>query len=66
MAGGGGPIPKGTFKVVRYITLDDKKLAKIAEVLGIDKSEADDVFSGEVHIVPKKIQDSWHKPKKKS
>jgi hypothetical protein len=55
MAGGGGPIPKGTFKVVRYVTLNQTQLSKIAEILGIPENERGEVFSGEVHIVPESI-----------
>jgi hypothetical protein len=52
MAGGGGPFPKSTFKVVRYVTLKDDQLDKLAELLGIPKSERGDLYSGEIHIIP--------------
>ena len=64
MAGGGGPIPKGTFKVVRYVTLKDAQLDKLAELLGIPASERGELYSGEIHIIPSDLTKSY--PKKKS
>ena len=29
MAGGGGPVPKGTFKIVRYVSLNKAKLKQL-------------------------------------
>jgi hypothetical protein len=66
MAGGGGPVPKGTFKIVRYVSLNKAKLKQLAKLLEIPASDADDIFSGEIHIVPDDIQESWTKPKTKS
>jgi hypothetical protein len=67
MAGGGGPIPKGTFKVVRYVTLKDAQLDKLAELLGIPASERGELYSGEIHIIPSEISKSFpnKKPKPK-
>ena len=68
MAGGGGPIPKNTFKIVRYISLSNDDMKKIAQILKItSKEEQDALYSGTIHIVPNEIQQNWpkHNSKKK-
>jgi hypothetical protein len=64
MTGGGGPGKKGTFKMVRYVTLDEDKLKKLADLLGIPAAERDDLSSGEIHIVPTKSKSKKSKKTK--
>ena len=52
-----GFVPKRTFKIVRYVKVDQKTLREIAKLLGIPPEEEKDLWSGEIHIVPKNVHD---------
>jgi len=52
-----GFVAKGTFKIVRYVKVDQETLREIAKLLGIPAEEQKDLWSGEIHIVPKNVQD---------
>lgn len=47
-----GLVPKGTFNIVRQMTVDEATLQKIAELLGIPEAERGRLVSGTVYIGP--------------
>jgi hypothetical protein len=51
MGGGRGLMPKGDFRLVRHVTVDKAKLEKIADLLGVPKSERAQLHSAELQVL---------------
>ena len=65
MGGGRGLMPKGNFRLVRHVTVDKGKLAKIADLLGVPESERAGLHSAELHIVQRGRSPATRRRKKK-
>jgi hypothetical protein len=50
---GAGFLPKGTFKIVHYVEVDDDTLRKIGELLKIPAAELSRLHSGSIHVLSK-------------
>jgi hypothetical protein len=50
----GDVIRRGTFNIVRHVTVSGQTLKRVAEALGIPEAEHDQItsISGEIHIGP--------------